>query len=283
MKKYGWGELPESVHAEVRANIGTISGCTEIKAGQSSNFAAVIHRDGAEPVFVKGVEGISPPMRWLRNETELGLLASGIAPAVRFSADIDDWLVAGFEYLSGRRAQLEPGSDDLALVADTLDRIGQIEVPNLRPLEQRWASTWWDRLADERPEILGRWDVDELTAWEQKAPAHVAGNQLLHTDLHADQFIISEEGDVHVIDWGWPARGAAWVDPAFMVIRLIGAGHSPADAETWARQNTRWDEASEEAVTAFAVYVAGLWNYKAASSSGLARLARHRSCHLHRL
>ncbi|KDA41138.1 hypothetical protein BMG523Draft_04061, partial [Frankia sp. BMG5.23] len=29
-----------------------------------------------------------------------------------------------------------------------------------------------------------------------------------------------------MVDWGWPAQGAGWVDAAFMVIRLIGAGHT---------------------------------------------------------
>jgi hypothetical protein len=274
VKKYGWGELPEPVREGIHERIGNITGRTAIKSGQSSNFAAVLYRDGVEPVFVKGVEGISPPMRWLRNEAELGALVSGIAPAVHFSADIEDWLVVGFEYLSGRRAQLEPGSADLNMVAATLDQIGEIHAPDLRPLEQRWQSTWWNRLAQDRPEVIGNWDLDELAAWEKKAPALVSGDGLVHTDLHADQFLISDDGNVRVIDWGWPARGATWVDPAFMVIRLIGAGHRPADAESWARANTPWAKATEEGITAFAVYVAGLWSYKAATTAKLALLAR---------
>lgn len=274
MKKYGWGELPEPVLEGIREHVGDIDGCEEIEVGQSSNFAAVLHRDGAAPLFVKGVEGVSPPMRWLRNEAELGDLASGIAPAVHFSADIEDWLVVGFEYVSGRRAQLQPGSSDLARVATTISRIGEIEAPGLRSLEQRWKSAWWAKLGQERPEVVGSWDLGELTAWERKAPALVAGGCLLHTDLHADQFLIPVAGDIRVIDWGWPAQGAAWVDPAFMVIRLIDAGHRAAEAETWARKYTCWREATEEEITAFAVYVAGLWSYKAATTASLACTAR---------
>lgn len=274
MKKYGWGELPKSVREGIREHVGDIDRCEEIEVGQSSNFAAVLHRDGQAPLFVKGVEGVSPPMRWLRNEAELGELVSGVAPAVRFSADIEDWLVVGSEYVHGRRAQLQPGSADLARVAATINRIGNIEAPGLRPLEQRWQSAWWAKLGQERPEVVGNWDLDELTAWEQKAPALVTGGCLLHTDLHADQFLIPVTGDIRVIDWGWPARGAAWVDPAFMVIRLIEAGHRAAEAETWARKSTRWREATEEEITAFAVYVAGLWSYKAATTARLARIAR---------
>ncbi|MGY6652847.1 hypothetical protein ACXIZN_11815 [Amycolatopsis sp. TRM77291] len=274
MKKYSWGELPEPVREGVRERAGDIAGSEEIKVGQSSNFAAVLRRDGAAPLFVKGVEGVSPPMRWLRNEAELGDLASGIAPAVHFSADIEDWLIVGFEYVAGRHPRLQPGSADLARVAETVNRIGEIPAPDLRPLEQRWQSAWWAKLGQERPEVVGSWDLDELTAWEQKAPAHVAGDCLLHTDLHADQFLFPVTGDIRVIDWGWPARGAAWIDPAFMVLRLIATGHRAAEAETWARRNTRWREATEEEITAFAVYVAGLWSYKAATTARLARIAR---------
>ncbi|ANN16716.1 hypothetical protein SD37_14315 [Amycolatopsis orientalis] len=274
MKKYRWGELPEAVREGIRERVGAIAECEEVEAGQSSNFTAVVHRDGAAPLFVKGVEGISPPMRWLRNEAGVGELTSGIAPAVHFSADIEDWLVVGFEYVRGRRAQLAPGSSDLALVATALDRIGRLQAPGLRALEQRWQPTWWDRLGQERPEVVGRWNLDELVAWERKVPALVAGNSLLHTDLHPDQFLIADDGEIRVIDWGWPARGAAWVDPAFLVIRLIDAGHPADEAETWARQNTRWAEAGDEAITAFAVYVAGLWSYKAATTARLARIAR---------
>ncbi|MEV7551967.1 hypothetical protein AB0N89_20300 [Amycolatopsis sp. NPDC089917] len=277
MKKYGWGELPESVRDGVREHVGDIVRCEEIEVGQSSNFAAVFHRNGAAPLFVKGVEGISPPMRWLRNEAELGGLAAGIAPAVHFAEDIKDldhWLVVGFEYVSGRRAALAPKSADLPLVAATLARIGEIPAPDIKSLAHRWDMLWWDRLAQERPEVLGSWDLDQLTAWEQKAAGIVHGETLAHTDLHADQFIITASADVRVIDWGWPAQAAAWVDPAFMVLRLIGAGHRAADAEIWARTNTRWSEATEEEITAFAVYVAGLWTYKAAATPRLARLAR---------
>ncbi|MFD5092411.1 hypothetical protein ACFWMR_17545 [Amycolatopsis thailandensis] len=274
MKKYGWNELPEPVRDAIRERAGAIDRLGEIETGQSSNFAAVVHRDGTTPLFVKGVEGVSPAMRWLRNEAELGGLVSGIAPAVHFALDIEDWLIVGFEYVAGRRARLRPGSSDLGRIADTVNRIGDLAAPDLKPLEQRWKSSWWPKLAQDRPEIVGDWDLDELTAWEQKAPALTAGTSLLHTDLHADQFLIPVAGDVRVVDWGWPAQGAAWVDPAFMVLRLISAGHRTADAEAWAMTNTRWREAAEEEITAFAVYVAGLWNYKAATTTRLACIAR---------
>jgi hypothetical protein len=274
LKKYGWSELPESIRQGVQKRIGNIADVQLTRTGQSCNFSATMRRGSREPVFVKAVNSVSPAMRWLRNEAEAAELAPGIAPAVLFADDIDAWLVVGFEHVAGRPAKLGPGSTDLPLVASTLARIGAVKALAMRPLERRWASSWWPRLAEERPDALGTWSLDLLSEWEQKAPKRVAGDALVHSDLHQDQFIITDTESVHVIDWGLPAAGAEWVDPAFLVIRLIDAGHSPAEAETWARLHTRWADASAEDVTAFAVYVAGLWTYKAAATDEIAAMAR---------
>lgn len=273
MKKYGWGDLPESVRTATQDHVGAVLRAESATAGQGCNAALTLYRTDGEPVFVKAVLGVSPEMRWLRNEAEAGSLAAGIAPTVLFHEDVDDWLVVGFERVSGRPASLAPDSPDLTTVASVLERISAIEAPDLRPLQARWTASWWTKLADERPNGLGTWDLTELVEWEKKATEAVTGNCLLHTDLHADQFILGDNGEAHVIDWGWPARGAAWVDSAFLVLRLIGGGHRPADAETWAAAHTPWSAATEDDVTAFAVYVAGLWNYKATSDK-LAQLAR---------
>ncbi len=81
-----------------------------------------------------------------------------------------------------------------------------------------------------------------------------------HADLYPLNILVSDRA--HVIDWAWACRGAAWVDPAFLVIRLIAAGHSPASAEDWMNQVPSWLEASELARTAFAVAVSGMWEYR---------------------
>ncbi|WP_139168544.1 hypothetical protein, partial [Frankia sp. CgIS1] len=78
------------------------------------------------------------------------------------------------------------------------------------------------------------------------------------------------EDRVWVVDWGWPAQGAGWVDAAFMVIRLIGAGHTPQQAEQWAAGLDCWAGGTDEDRTAFACHVAGLWSMRAAQSDSLA-------------
>ncbi|EOD63211.1 hypothetical protein H480_38220 [Amycolatopsis vancoresmycina DSM 44592] len=269
---YDWKELPAAVRDVVHDHLGPISETVPAAAMRSSSVAVTLRRDGRPSVFLKGVRGVSAAMRWLRNEAEIAPLLGGLAPEVLFQQDVGDWLVVGFAHVDGQPAALGPESPDLPAVATAVNRIGAIEAPHLRSLADRWKTPWWPRLAA-RAELSGALDVRRLASWEEKAPELLTGSCLLHTDLHADQFLLGDDGGACVVDWGWPASGAPWVDPAFLVIRLVAAGHRPADAEAWARAHTRWASASPDSVTAFAACVAGLWTGKAATES-LARTAR---------
>lgn len=75
-------------------------------------------------------------------------------------------------------------------------------------------------------------------------------------------FLLTSEA-VRLVDWAWPARAASWVDTAFVLLRLVDAGHSMDQAEAWAASVPAYAAAPDEAVTAFAAAVSGLWTYKA--------------------
>ncbi|GAB1692223.1 hypothetical protein [Krasilnikovia sp. M28-CT-15] len=81
------------------------------------------------------------------------------------------------------------------------------------------------------------------------APELVDGDTLLHTDVTARNFIMSSS--VSVVDWSTPCRGAAWIDTALMVVRLIRAGHTPEQAERWATSVPMWETANLAALDAF--------------------------------
>jgi hypothetical protein len=274
-----WAELPEQVRDAVRDHVGPVTTATAVTGGQNSDIAAVLHRPDASPVFLKGVNGVSRRMRWLRNETIAAPLTGGLSPAVLFSQDVAGWLVVGFDYVTGRPANLAPGSPDLPIVAATVNRISALPGTGLRPLRERFGVTdWWYKLAAEAPATVDGWDLDEATRWAAAFPELADGDRLAHTDLHGDQFRIGSDGAARVIDWGYPGAGAGWVDGAFLVLRLVEAGHHPAAAETWARVNLVCIT-NRECLTAFAVYIAGLWGYWAATADisgapGRACLAR---------
>lgn len=276
-----WAGLPAPVRDAVRDHVGPVTATTAVTDGQHSDIAAVLHRPDAPPVFLKGVNGVSRRMRWLRNETIAAPLTQGLSPAVLFSHDVAGWLVVGFDYVSGRPASLAPDSPDLPIVAATVSRLSALSGTGLRPLRERFGVTdWWSKLAAEAPATVSGWDLDEATRWASVFPELADGDRLVHTDLHGDQFRIGSDGIARVIDWGYPGSGAGWVDGAFLVLRLVEAGHRPADAEAWGRTNLAGIADTEpQCLTAFAVYIAGLWGYWAATADisgapGRARLAR---------
>lgn len=272
-----WSELPSDVRETVQAHVGPVAHAVANTEGQNNDIAAVLEVPG-RTVFLKGVRGVSRRMRWLRNEARTAPLTQGFAPQVLYSADVGDWFVVVFEYVDGRPADLSPGSADLPVVAETVDRISVVSAEGPTPLRKRWGVTdWWGKLAEADPEIVEGWDLTGVSAWSARFPELVDGNRLVHTDLHGDQFRIAPDSTVRVIDWGYPGVGAAWVDAAFLVLRLIEAGHDVDDAEEWVQRHVRcFSEATAEARTAFAVYIAGLWGYWAATGdlSGSRRRAR---------
>lgn len=257
-----WGTLPGQLRAAVEHHVGPVVDCHDLAEGQNNDLAVIVRCRDGQSVFLKGVHGVSRRMRWLRNEIDAGPMAPGIAPRVLFHADIGDWLIVGFEPVAGRPAGLGPGSADLGLVASVVGRIGALPGTGLPMLRQRWSGEdWWAVIAARDPGAAEQWHAAELAPWSVRAPDVVAGDRLLHTDLHADQFLITADDTVRVIDWGRPGAGAGWVDVAFLVIRLMLAGHPAEDAEAWATTVDAWARASDDAVTSFAAYVAGLWSH----------------------
>jgi Ser/Thr protein kinase RdoA (MazF antagonist) len=80
----------------------------------------------------------------------------------------------------------------------------------------------------------------------------LAGDTLLHGDINPDNLLIGPDGNATIVDWSWPTHGAAFIDPACLVLQLIAAGHTPAHAEKWAAHCTAWRDADPAAISAFA-------------------------------
>ncbi|WP_067805824.1 hypothetical protein [Actinomadura formosensis] len=150
-----------------------------------------------------------------------------ISPAVQWQAESPEWIALGFEIVRGRHADLTVGSADLPMAVELLNRIGGLPLPELAA---DWHETRWDRYTDQ-PELL-------------------RGETLLYTDIHPSNIIIGDR--VWAVDWAWPTRGAAFIDPALLVIQLVAAGHSPEQAEGWASACPSWKGADPAAIDAFA-------------------------------
>jgi hypothetical protein len=189
------------------------------------------------PVFCKGLRDDDRAARFLRNEIRVNRYLPLTVPTVLWTVDEDGWLLAGFEVVDGRHPGLHEDSADLPAVFGLLAANAEGLTPC--PVSVQRFAVRWEGLVD---------------------GAVVDGNTLLHTDMSPRNFLIG--GGIWLVDWAGPAVGAAWIDTAFVMPRLILAGHSPEQAERWARTVPAFAGAAPEAITAFAVGLVTLWERK---------------------
>lgn len=207
--------------------------------GTSSALAAVVHTSAGR-VFVKGIRTDHPSVVTQQREAAISPHVRTVAPALLWHLeDVAGWNILGFEHIEGRHPDYRPGSADLPIVVDAIQTLGAIPCPDLSVTDagQRWAS------------YLDRPAAVEL----------FAGNTLLHTDYNPENILITPGGTARLIDWAWPTRGAAWIDPCCLLLRLIATGHTIHQAETWAQRTRAWHTAPAGALETFTLASARLW------------------------
>jgi len=177
----------------------------------------------------------------------------------------------------------------LAAILATAQR-GSVFVKGLRTEDPRVISQ--DREAVVSPYVrsLSRellWQT-EADGWNllgfQAAPGRHA-DYLLHTDYSPDNVLVDGSG-ARLIDWAWPTRGAGFIDPACLVVRLVYAGHPPEAAEAAVAALPAWQNAPEQGVDLFAAVLARMWTdiaeadpapWKRRMSKAARAWTRHRS------
>jgi aminoglycoside phosphotransferase (APT) family kinase protein len=99
--------------------------------------------------------------------------------------------------------------------------------------------------------------LDELAAIEASWTAAAAGDSLVHTDLRADNILLTPHGVVFV-DWPHARIGAPWLDLLFMLPSVAATGTDPG--EVWAAYPPA-RAADPDAVTAVLVAQTGFFLY----------------------
>lgn len=234
-----WTDLPDELRAEIEAKAGPIESIDPAPTGNHADIASTLH--GPEgPTFVKAARKLAdrdgPEVMSLRREAAVNPYVSEFAPRLRFQAEVGEWIVLGFEHVSGRRADFAPGSPDLAILAKTIQAIQATPCPDMvrMVVERRWQS-------------VGK-DVSPI-----------AGSALLHTDLNEDNLIITPDGHAFVVDWAFVSRGRAWVELGLLIPWLLKAGHSPREADKWVSQFDSWAGAEPSHIDLFSKVFAEKW------------------------
>lgn len=198
--------------------------------GFSTDLVAVVEGEKGS-FFVKAVRNRPGGRRdQLLREKVINPSVRSLAPALLWCEEDEEWIVLGFERVNAREVDFTPDSADLPVIVELLDRIHDLELPEVA---RDWPETRWDWYADRGASALFR------------------GDTLLHTDINPCNLLVGD-GRSWVVDWSWPTRGAAFIDPAMLVVQLISAHHTPASAEAWAAKCTAWTDSDPRAIDAFA-------------------------------
>ncbi|MFD4644793.1 phosphotransferase [Streptomyces sp. NPDC058441] len=233
-------DLPASVREAVAWQTGPVLAVIPIAAGHNSPLSVRLET-ALGPLFVKGLPDTSPGrVATQHREYEISRHLHGIGPRARWQIRAGGWHLVAFDYLNdARHADYRPDSPDLASVANLLQEVAQLPIPegvDLRRAEQR------------------------LSAYGTREQLqHVAGNTLLHTDLNPHNVLLTKDGTAHLVDWGWATLGAPWLDAAAWGIWLVASGHTPSTAHAWAARVPAYRTAAPAARHAYAAMTTALW------------------------
>ncbi|KAB1141416.1 hypothetical protein F7R91_32865 [Streptomyces luteolifulvus] len=237
MDRIEWHDLPAETRAAVERHTGPVDHAKTAPHGVMSRLACTVDaRTGR--AFVKGTREDDLQAWVYRHEAQVTGYAPR-APRALWEANAGGWQLYGYEHVEGRYPDLKPGSDDLAALALTLTAVSQTPWPETlrkKPLHTRWA------------EFL-----------PEDGPSRLHGRALAHTDMSPYNMLVTNAGELLLLDWALACPAPAWADAALTIPRLIATGHTPDQAEAFASEIPAYRAAAPDALTLFARTLYTAW------------------------
>jgi hypothetical protein len=237
MSRLNFQQLPADARQAVADKTGAVHRAATAPGGMNSGVASVLETDSG-PIFVKGIPADHPQVGAQRREAAVAPHLPRSCPRLHWHLEVGGWSLLGYEVVDGRHADFTPGSPDLPLVAAALTELQTVTAPADIDIKQA---------------------VDRWAAYAPPGTSpHFDGDTLLHTDFAPDNILIADRR-ARLVDWAWPTRGAAWIDPGALALRLMEAGHTAEAALAFANRFPSWRSAAPEALAAFGTATASLW------------------------
>ncbi len=258
MRSMDWEQLPGAVKATIADRFGQIEHVTCMPGGLTAGTSVRLATPGGD-LFVKALPESAPSAPLYHREQHVNPVLPSATPSPRmlWGGRRAGWMVLVFEHIEAtRQVDLSPGSPDVPALVEAVQVLGETLTPNpgaqVPPVASNVAFLLKraDRLLAKAPDDLEH--LGEYVAARRGLRVEaLGGDTLLHADLHEGNLLATPD-QIHVIDWGLACHGAAWVETALMIPRLILAGHTPAQAEDLAAWIPVWKAAPAEAVTGLA-------------------------------
>lgn len=268
-----WADVDPAVREALEGALGSMVVEARNQAGGfSPGLAARCLLADGRRVFVKAVSPAQNPQacRIHRREAEVAAQLPPSVPAPRLLHVHDDgeWVALAFDEVAGRQPDEPWRWEQLDLVVPGLRRFAEAAtpspVPSLPSVEDRYGAVFdgWRRLAggDGDPSSYGSEVVaalDRLAELEAGWAEGATGDTLLHTDLRADNVLLTDDGAVVLVDWPWACNGAALVD-LVLFLPSVGLGGGPAPTEVIERFGL-FADVDRDALGALVVALAGFF------------------------
>ena len=267
-------ELPAVVRADIAARLGGEPVSVNAAGGGfTGGFAGVLTTADGNHMFVKAAGPQTPFVvdAYTREAHFNPALPADVpAPRLRYSAQINDWVVLGMEPVAGKAPRLPFTSHELNLMLTAWEQAAAALTPaplNLVDLGVRdFALDAGPRFThfaaaaagDVEPtwmpvDIHGR--LEELAQLEKDVPLALHGDAVVHGDLRPDNVILGEDR-AWICDWNFSCIGAPWFDTVSLLITAHGDGH---DAERLFWEHTTSRDVSSHQLDAVLAGVAGYY------------------------
>ena len=282
-----WSDLPRHVHARI-VQLAGAEVTSEISAttGFSPGFASVLELGDGTRVFVKAVSPEqnpdSPGLARKEIVVAAALPSTIAAPPLLWSDDDGTWVLLGFEAVDGVAPRLPWEPAELRRVLDALTGLAEAGTPAPVGLPDVTADMaglmrGWERLADDGAAFdrvvqavgpHGAWvagNLPTLNAWAADGPVAGAGDTLVHSDIRADNVLLSST-HVWLIDWPHACSGGArWSDLLWMLPSVSMQQGGDPDAIFWGHPNAAG--ADRDAVRAVLAGITGYFLREAVQPS----------------
>ena len=238
MERIAWKDLSDDLKSAIERRTGPILDAQTMTAGQNSPVSAAVTTAEGK-TFVKGLptgdRGAASQVR----EAAVAPLVSHISPRLLWQFEEAGWHVLGYEHVEGRHADYSPDSPDPDALVPVMLTLGDVDVPDPGPFKR--AEDRFKTYVD---------DPDVLSIF--------SGSTLQHTDWVPQNVLIADRP--YLIDWAWPTLGAAWMDPAYFLLRLMASGYTLTQAERWAARFPAFAEADPRHIDVFAAANVRMWD-----------------------
>lgn len=281
--RLAWAELPAPVRAAIEARLGAaVVAVRDQSGGFSPGLAARLRLADGRRAFVKAVNAgrnAESPGMYRREAVVMAALPAGLpVPRLRWSLDDGDWVVLAFDEVDGVPPELPWRAGDLHRVLAALTDLSAALTPAPAPAAPAdlAAAGGWQTVAEAHREIFTGWrglaaaggplagvdpwaaaNLETLVGWESRWEDASRGDTLLHSDLRADNVLLTPDGGVVFVDWPAACLGAPWIDLLFMLpsVAMQGGG----EPEDLAAAHPLARAADADALTAVLAALAGFF------------------------